>query len=176
MTPPLSSEESRLTQNPKPEMPVGEREIGPKTIELACPKLENGFPKIEGQREVQVNTGPRAKQAWRIENVYFNFPNAEKLAGGAVVQVQEFEFEISMFIGGVEVAKQKFLETAKLGEEASPMHLVGSLEPFSSAIVYPGQDVRFVYRLKKDTTSAFQSTGEGAQIVMNYSLVTKTES
>jgi len=153
-------------------MPAQEqRTLGPKTFQLACREISALFPELEAKGEIGVNDAPRAKQAWRIENVYFNFPEATKHPDETtVLNGMEFEFEISMFIGGVEVATQKFLEFGKFKEELTPFHCVGSLEPFKSATVYPGQDVRFIYRIFKNATKGSMKSGQG-QIVMNYSLV-----
>lgn len=151
-----------------------QRTIGPKNFLVACPAVNvlGAELSLEKMGEVSVNDAPRAQQAWRIENVFFTFPNAFKHPDETTVTAgMEFEFEIKMFIGGVEVASQKFLEFGKFGEEKSPFHVLGSLEPFRTATVYAGQDVRFQYRVFKNATKGSVGS-EAGQVVVNYSLVT----
>lgn len=149
-----------------------QKKFGPKTIQLAAPNIEALFPKVEAEKELVVNTAPRAGQSWNIENVFFTFPGAEKNPDETTSGPTEFEFEIKMFIGGLEVASQKFLEAGQRGpsEGKTPFHVLGSLEPFAGATVYPGQDIRFLYRIEKNGTKDAMVTGFNAKIVVNYSL------
>jgi len=155
---------------------------GPKIFVIPC----SGIGIIaagEKSFEFGVNDAPRAKQTWMIGNVFFNFPHATKSPEKGVPENRYLicEFEISMLIGGVEVASQKFIElTGK--ESATPafekFHAVGSLEPYQPAVVYPGQDVRFIITLKKQfenegpTDEGRFSLGEPGTITMNYTLTT----
>jgi len=139
-------------------------------IQLTAPSIQAVFPKLFTERLLQIDTAPRAGQSWTIGNVYFRFPEAVKQQEASVGNGEEFEFEIRMFIGGVEVASQKFIEFVPFSEkEESPFHIQGSLEPYAGAIVYPGQDVHFTYSVQKSGTKGAMISGLG-NIVLNYTL------
>src|SRR5271167_610728 len=161
-----------------------QKSYGPKTFILSSKGL-GIIVATTGKEELTVNDSPRAKQSWQIENVFFNFPGAFMKPAKRVAadkQGMEFEFVISMFIGGVEVASQKFLDrsqcTTTPAEE--PFRAVGSLEPYKGAAVYPGQSLRFVLEVKKyflangeePTEPAKEGTFELEQgsIIVNYTL------
>lgn len=107
---------------------------------------------------VTTDSAPRAGQYWDIVNAFFSFPNSTRQQEPAgpfpenVVTRQEYIFEIKMFIGGVEVAKQEIIEgeSALQGTKVPlvSMHLLGSLEFFRQPRVYAGQDIRFTYNLR----------------------------
>lgn len=147
---------------------------GPLSLQIAVPNLVTPALKFETFREFLVNTAPKAGQHWAIENVYFSFPLAFKAVEAAVSESVEFELEIAMFIGSLEVASQKFLELGQRGEAEGAFHAQGSLEPFIPATVFPGQAINFKIRVATNNTLSSMGTGQGGKMIMSYSLYGKS--
>lgn len=162
---------------------------GPESLALQASSITAILKVVKEKKQattsntVQVNTAPRAGQQWNISNVFFQFPEAikEEKSGLASEFVPlEYEFDISMLIGGVVVAEQKFIELGVVKPEVSfPSPIVGSLEPFAPAIVYPGQSIEITYRVSVSSKEPFpvfsgvpvgeMTTGLG-NLLLNYSL------
>jgi hypothetical protein len=148
-----------------------QQQYGPKIFTLSTPGLAvNISKKIQAAEEtLSVNDAPRAGQAWYISSVFFSFPNATKnLVPTFAGEKCEYIFTIEFYIGSVKVAEQQILETQEK-EESTPLHIVGSLEPFIPATAYAGQDVRIIYRISTSLAKGAITTSTGT-VIINYLL------
>jgi hypothetical protein len=159
-------------------MPQRYRErIGPKTARLVCPNIEAFGPKnFVGQNSVTLNDAPRAGQAWDISSVYYSFPGAQRNNTNLFTGLKlQFNFNLSLVLAGVEVASQLYTESQNSNEPAEeteiPMHVLGSLEPRQSAVLYAGMGLVFNYSVSKNAAgTTFIQSGNGF-LVITYDLL-----
>lgn len=164
-------------------MPIsGERTvIGPKTLQLSAPQASAFGTHLTGSQSLTVNTGPRAGQAWEVLSASYLFPGAKRNNVGLFIGKQLiFNWSIGMTANGVLVAEQQFTESepavAEGEEKEIPLHFLGSLEPFSPAVVFPGSSLEFFYSVSKNFTgiTAISTGGEPpvpGEIVVSYNLI-----
>lgn len=159
-------------------MPQHYREtIGPKTARLSCPNIEAFGPnKLVARNSVTLNDAPRAGQAWELSSLYYSFPGAKRNNTNILTGLKlQFSFNLSLVLGGVEIASQQYLESQNANEpkeeENIEMHVLGSLEPRAPAVLYAGMGLTLNYSVSKNavSTTAIES-GDGF-LVITYNLV-----
>lgn len=160
-------------------MPQRYRErIGPKTARLSCPSIDTfGVNKFVGSNSVALNDAPRAGQAWEIQSVYYSFPEASRNNKNLFTGLKlQFTFSIALILAGVEIASQEYLENQNSNEpkeeEKIPMHILGSLEPRSPAMLFAGMGLAFNYIIGKNASGVTGSESGPGFIVVTYDLIT----
>lgn len=149
--------------------------VGTRQIVMGCPNIETKLNTPNAQNSVTANDAPRSGQQWAISSVAFKFPNAQHNNFNAIANLElEFTFAITLVVNGVQVASQEFLENSRAVNEGSKefkMHILGSLEPFAPAIVFPGQSLIVEYAVGMNTLTANIASGQGGLVVVTYDLM-----
>jgi hypothetical protein len=152
------------------------RSYGPQYRTFSCSQVGTGFG---GIRTIYMTDSPRASQEWKIESVFFRFPESTK---GATVEetstkLPKIEFSISLIVNNEIRAEQTFTESISkppgLTEGLTEsLHIVGSLETYTPLTIGPQDTLTIQYSgFSNDRKIAFLS-GPG-EVIMTYTLLAR---
>jgi len=128
------------------------------------------------EKTITLNDSPRGpKQFWEISSVLADFSEANEIEFEWVGEkgIVKTEFEVTMFIGTVEVAKQLVSSSFTEAKTLYKVPGVGNLEPFRPLVVYGAQSVEFkyVFRITETQPTKLKTFGtERGSFTVNYDL------
>jgi hypothetical protein len=151
------------------------REYGPKSLYIPAPRVVT-FSGNNTSHSVSPNTGPHAGQQWRIDSIFFRFPESEKSKTVEKIEaeIKEVSFTIVALVNGQKRAEQVFKESGQLKTitAATGFKLVGALEAFTPIIIGPGETLTVEYEVESNDASIQLSSGQG-EIVITYTLLAR---
>lgn len=173
---------------------TAQRQSRPRTVIIAVPgsailyrRVEGGLKRLEEQllqipytenlvvqRSLvaffELNTTPRAGQVFEITSINYSFPEASRALpeGGKPGNVK---FKLRVFKGSAKIGEQTVIE---YDSESAPFRATGTVEPFFSNTLFPGESLSFELVMESDirTPALILNLGSG-NVFVNYNLITR---